>query len=276
MAGLLLSLLLMSGGTDRAWFQHYEAGVKAVEAGDPSTAIEELSRALELRPEPELSVPLDPYEYVDYTPHLFLSFAHQMTGSLDSARDELDKAEKAGVAERSEYGRHLLEAQRILLTGISSRPLPARPVLSEHWARPEILSEDEFNSLRNDILAACDTVPQPAPRDTPWYQHYEKALQSDREGDQPEALAELLEAIVRRPEPQRRARTYGMWLVDYYPYFQVARLHAEMGNWECARDAIQISKRLDEIAPSSKEFTEFVMLDYEAQRKAGSIAPRRE
>jgi hypothetical protein len=41
-----------------------------------------------------------------------------------------------------------------------------------------------------------------------------------------------------------------------------------MGNWECARDAVEISKRLDEVAPSSKEFSEFMMLDFESQRKA--------
>lgn len=273
MQGLLFSLLLMTAGADLAWYSHYEAGVRAVEAGEADAAIEALEKALALKPDEELSVPLDPFEYVDYTPHLFLSIAHHMKGSLVTARAELEKSERAGVAEKSEYGRHLLQAQRILLTGLSSRPISSQPVLSDHWSRPELLSEEEFTSLKSNILKVCAAAHQPAGGETKWYSHYEAALEAARRGDQPRALAELLEAIVRRPEPQKRARTYGMWLVDYYPYFHVARLHAEMGQWDCALDAIQVSKRLDEIAPSSREFTEFVMLDYEAQRRVAS-APR--
>lgn len=267
---LLLSLLLAAGGIDLSWYTHYETGVRAVEAGDPDRAIAALEQALASRPDAALNVPIHSFEYVDYTPHLFLAIAHQMKGSVVSARAELEKAEQAGVAERSEYGRHLLEAQRILLTGLSSRPLPSRPDLGGHWSRPELLDPKEFESLKSNILKVCEAGYEPAAGDTPWYYHYESALDAARSGEQPKALAELLEAVVRRPEPQRRARTYGMWLVDYYPYFQIARLHAQMGNWDCARDAIEISKRLDEIAPSSREFTEFVMLDYEAQRKTGA------
>lgn len=267
MTALLFSLLLMAGGADLAWYTHYEAGVRAVEGGDSDAAIEALERSLELKPDEELNVPIHSLQYVDYTPHLFLSIAHQQKGALASAREELEKSEKAGVAEKSEYGRHLLEAQRIMLTGLSSKPLPSRALSSGYWSRPDLLSPEEFETLKADILEACEAGHEPARSDSPWYWHYESALAAARKGEQPKALGELLEAIVRRPEPQRRARTYGMWLVDYYPYFQIARLHAEMGNWECARDAIQISKRLDEIVPSSREFTEFVMLDYEAQKR---------
>lgn len=266
---LLLSLLLAVGGDDLGWYAHYETGVRAVEAGDPDRAIAALQQALAARPDAELNVPLHAYEYVDYTPHLFLAIAYHMKGSVVSARAELEKADKAGVAERSEYGRHLLEAQRILLTGLSARPVPSRPELAGHWVRPAVLAEEEFDSLKADILEVCEAGYEPAPAETPWYYHYESALDAARSGERSKALTDLLEAVVRRPEPQRRARTYGMWLVDYYPYFQIARLHAQMGNWDCARNAIEISKRLDEIAPSSREFTEFVMLDYEAQRKTG-------
>lgn len=268
MNALCLVFLIMAGQGDLDWYAHYEKGVRSVETGDAAVAISELELALESKPEAELSVPTYPYEYVDYTPHLFLSIAHRMRGELVSARKELELAEASGIAERSEYGRHLLEAQRILLTGRASQPLPPRPMLSEYWTRPEVLSEAEFESLKDDVLKHCPAGYEPADADTTWYAHYERALELARDGNRPQALAELLEAIVRRPEPQRRARTYGMWLVDYYPYFHLARLHAQMQNWECARDAIAVSKRLDEIAPSSKEFTEFMMLDYESRQRA--------
>lgn len=264
----LVMFLLMSGGTDLDWYVHYGNGVRAVEAGESDEAIVELQRAIELRPEEGLSIPTEPYQYVDYTPHLFLAIAHQMKGDLVSAREELAIAEKTGIAERSDYGRHLLEAERILLTGLASKPLPPRPMLSDYWVRPDLLTESEFASLKADVLMHCEPGYEPASLDTKWYAHYETALTAAGKGERSKALAELLEAIVRRPEPQRRARTYGMWLIDYYPYFQLARLHAQMKNWECARDAIEISKRLDEIAPSSGEFHEFMMLDYETQHRA--------
>ena len=30
------------------------------------------------------------------------------------------------------------------------------------------------------------------------------------------------------------ARMYGMWLIDYYTYFHIAREHMRLENWECA------------------------------------------
>jgi hypothetical protein len=219
MQAILFSLLLMAVGADLSWYAHYEAGVRAVEAGDPDAAIQELERALELRAEEGLHIPTHSLQYVDYTPHLFLAIAHQMKGSIVSARAELENAERSGVAEKSEYGRHLLQAQRILLTGLSSRPLPPRPMLSEYWSRPALLTEDEFESLKTNILKVCEVDHAPSTAGAPWYSHYQAALEATRKGEPSKALAELLEAIVKRPEPQRRARTYGMWLVDYYPYF---------------------------------------------------------
>lgn len=101
----------------------------------------------------------------------------------------------------------------------------------------------------------------------PWYAHYELGLEVARKGDPQRALPLFLEAIERRPDPQRRARMYGMWLIDYYPYFHVARSHMKLGNWDCARDALEISTRLKEITPGTPEYSEFFALKSEAERR---------
>lgn len=264
-----VSLLLMgfASSPTSEWYVHYERGVRAVERGDPDVAIEELDSALALRSVSGLGVATRPYEYVDYTPHLFLSIAYHMRGDLEQARASLLRAEEAGIAPRSEYGRHLLDAQRVLLTGLASRPLPSPPRLTTYWEQPEILTTEELESLKQSIFESCDGPFGPTEENDQWYVHYERAMDAVEDGRRSDALRSLLEAVALRPEPQRRARTYGMWLVDYYPYFQIARLHAQARNWTCARDALEISKRLNEIDPRSREYNEMMLLDMETDRQ---------
>ena len=60
----------------------------------------------------------------------------------------------------------------------------------------------------------------------------------------------------RRPDPQRKARLYGMWFMDYLPYLQIARAHAQLGNRECALDALRLSEELGEVLPDDRDVRE--------------------
>jgi hypothetical protein len=102
------------------------------------------------------------------------------------------------------------------------------------------------------------------------YARYELALELERKGDYPRALQQLIDAVSLRPNPQRRARMYGMWLIDYYPYFHIAREHVRLENWACARNAIEISQRLGEIPTGEPELNDLLAMQQETARKLSS------
>jgi len=250
------------------WYDHYERGVRLIEQGKAADARTELEAALAAHPAEGLQLATAPRQYTDYLPHLYLAIADQMSGDVAAARKQLALAEDSGVAAKSDAGRSLLVAYQLLLRGDSTGKF-ARPAYAVYSERPPILSESEFNMLRNDVLNKCN-LPDAKLSDAPWYARYELALELERKGDYPRALRQLIDAVALRPNPQRRARMYGMWLIDYYPYFHIAREHVRLENWECARNALEISQRLGEIPTDALEINELMALQQETSRKLAS------
>jgi tetratricopeptide (TPR) repeat protein len=247
------------------WYDHYERGVRLIEQGKAADARSELEAALTAHPAEGLQLATAPRQYTDYLPHLYLAIADQMSGDVAAARKQLALAEDSGVALKSEAGRSLLVAYQLLLRGDSTGKF-ARPAYAVYSERPPVLSESEFSMLRTDVLNKCN-LPDAKLSDAPWYARYELALELERKGDYPRALRQLIDAVALRPNPQRHARMYGMWLIDYYPYFHIAREHVRLENWECARNAIDISQRLGEIPTDAPEINELMALQQETARK---------
>ena len=256
MFALILSLLLATASD--SWFDHYERGVRLIEQGNASAARAELAAAIAVRPTEGLQVATRPQQYIDYLPHLYLAIANQMTGDVETAKKELARAEDSGVAQQSDVGRSLLVAYQLLLRG---KPFAV------YTKKPPLLSEADFNTLRTDVITHCNLPRETKLENLPWYARYELALELERKGDYPRALHQLIDAVAARPNPQRRARTYGMWLIDYYPYFHIAREHMRLENWECARNAMEISQRLGEIPAGAPEAAELSSMQQDAARK---------
>lgn len=264
MLSLIVSLFFATAsGT---WYDHYERGVRLIEQGQAAAARAELESALAARPKEGLQVATRPQQYTDYLPHLYLAIANQMAGDVDAARKALARAEDSGVATRSEVGRPLLVAYELLLRGDNTGRM-ARPAYAVYTEKPPVLSEEDFNTLRNDVMTHCNLPRETKNADLPWYARYELALELERKGDYPRALRQLIDAVAVRPNPRRRARTYGMWLIDYYPYFHIAREHMRLENWECAQNAMEISQRLAEIPTDAPEINELATMQQEAARK---------
>src|SRR2546423_14454703 len=253
MLTLIFSLLLATASN--GWFEHYDRGLRLIEQGDGAGARTELQAAIVARPKEGLQIATRPQQYIDYLPHLYLAIANQMSGDVATARKELALAEDGGVAKRSEVGRPLLVAYELLLRGRS---------YAVYAEKPPVLSEADFNILRDDVLTHCNLPRETKMQELPWYARYELALELERKGDYPRALRQLIEAVAARPNPQRRARTYGMWLIDYYPYFHIAREHVRLENWECARNALEISQRLGEIPTDAPEINEMLAMQQQA------------
>ena len=209
MVSAILSLLLATLAPADSWYSHYEKGVRLIQQGQAAAALPELDAALAQRASEGLQVPAGPQQYLDYLPHLYLAIGKQMTGDVDGARKQLALAEDSGIAAKSEVGRPLLVAYQLLLRG--------SPSYATYAAKPPVLSEAEFNMLRSDVLTKCNLPPDTKASEAPWYANYELGLELERKGDYPRALTHFIDAVARRPNPQRRARMYGMWLIDYYP-----------------------------------------------------------
>lgn len=262
MINILISILLMGGAASSpaTWWEHYAEGVRLVEQGKAADAVPHLEKALAARSKEGLQVPTGRQQYVDYLPHLYLAIASHMSGDVARARSELKLTETSGAAAKSEIGRSLLVAYQLLLRG-------AGPGYAVYDPKAPVLTEQEFNSLREDVLKKCNLPKNTKPGDAPWYANYELGLELERKGDPPRALQHFIDAVAKRPNPERRARMYGMWLIDYYPYFHIARAHVRLENWDCAKNALDISSRLKEIPSDAPELQEALSLQSEATRR---------
>jgi tetratricopeptide (TPR) repeat protein len=265
----LVSLALVVASVPLAageWFDHYEKGVRLIEQGKAAEARTELEAAVKARATEGVQVPSRPQQYIDYLPHLYLAIANQMAGDVEKAKKELAIAETSGMATKSEVGRPLLVAYQLLLRGDAAGKYPRYAVYEK---RIGVLGDDDFTALRNDILTRNNLPLDTKPADSPWYANYEIGLELERKGDYPRALTHFIDAVADRPNPQRQARMYGMWLIDYYPYFHIARAHTRLGNWQSAKNALEISQRLGEIPNGAPELSEWLSLQRETERKLG-------
>ena len=70
-----------------------------------------------------------------------------------------------------------------------------------------------------------------------------------------------------KAEPARAARMYGMWYVNYLPYYQMSVAYAQLGNWERAWEAITLSEALVEFSPGDHDYEAFESLKMTIERE---------
>ncbi len=263
---LSFSLITLLAGQPATvpWHSLYEKGVQLVQEGRGSEARAALEQALALQSQEGLRLPTEGIRYVDYLPHLYLAAACHMSGAQAAAREHLLRAQNSGVAAKSEAGSRLLAAYELLILGTGSEAAPAKaaaqppsgpPRYAVYPKKPPLLAEADFRRLQQDVLTGCHLGAGEAER-APWYFHYELGLELEKRGDHQRALDAFVESASRRAQPQHLARIYGVWFMDYLPYFQIARAHARLGNLECARDAFALSRRLGEDPEKNRDFAE--------------------
>jgi hypothetical protein len=144
-------------------------------------------------------------------------------------------------------------------------PPPSARDYKSFERKPTVLSDAELNRLRGVVLSRCGLAPTTNPTSAPWYFHYELGLELERRGDPQRALDAFLEAATRKARPARMSRMYGMWFKDYTPYFEIAKVHVVLGNWQCAADALHASERTEEVGKGDQAYFEFQELKSEVQ-----------
>jgi tetratricopeptide (TPR) repeat protein len=111
-----------------------------------------------------------------------------------------------------------------------------------------------------------------------WYVHYENAENALAREDWRQAVAEINQAIERRGDSGARVRSYGMKVVDYFPYLKLGIAYHHLGQHEAALSAFDTEERLGVVRqspPASEELARYRQLAGEARQQAGPAAGRR-
>jgi len=105
------------------------------------------------------------------------------------------------------------------------------------------------------VLAMMVLGSSPASADQ-WYEHYARAEKALVNSDYATAVAELNQAIARRGDSGARVRTYGMRVVDYFPYLKLGIAYFASGEYEAALRAFDTEEQLGAIQSSESAMGE--------------------
>jgi len=245
----------------RIWYDLYDDALKLIDEGRHADAVELLKQCLVLKPQEEVRARTYGMRYVDYLPYLHLGIASAETGKKDVAREYLDLSERQGTVKHSEEGLALLNQYRLRLTH-------AQVLQAPEPATTGRLSQEQYQQIESQVMDRC-RLTRGSSRTYPWYFHYELGLELLEHDDPSRALGSLLDALEKREKPQRFTRTYGMWYLNYAPYYNIGLAHYRLGNYDCAADAFKMSDSFQEIPPSEPGFQEREKLRREAEKKSG-------
>lgn len=138
-------------------------------------------------------------------------------------------------------------------------PAPQQDVVS--------LTPQAAEALRRKVLAQCG-LPENPSMQLPWYFHFEFGRALLGSGDAQRAIGELTQAVELNPIPHAAKRMYGMWYVDYFPYYQLAMAHAQLGNWTCAANAMRLSQMTEAATSEYFDMVKYAQLQRQIEGKA--------
>ena len=105
-----------------------------------------------------------------------------------------------------------------------------------------------------------------------WYVHYENAERALADKKWRRAVSELRQALERKGDSGSRVRSYGMKVVDYFPYLKLGIAYHHLGEESAALEAFDTEERLGVVqkVPAARRELERYRQLAEAQRQAGA------
>ncbi len=119
--------------------------------------------------------------------------------------------------------------------------------------------------LLTGLVIALITSPATA---DPWYEHYANAERALEQQEWTVAVQQLNAALEKKGDSGARARSYGMNVVEYFPYFRLGVAYYHLGQFDAALQAFETEVRLGAIVESESanaELAEFRVLAEEAR-----------
>ncbi|MCI0411918.1 hypothetical protein L0222_03845 [bacterium] len=154
----------------------------------------------------------------------------------------------------------------ILFGLMASIAFAGEPSLLDFKRKTYLLSDMEVEKIKEEIRTRC-RLPQANEMTYPWYYHYELGMAMQKKKDWQRALDSLLASLDRRERPQKFTRIYGMWFIDYFPYYNIGVAHYHLKNWNCAVQSFRLSQMFEDIPKDSVEFYRLRELDSEAEQQ---------
>jgi len=279
--GVLISVL--AGPVQAESFTTYQAayrdGLEQIRHGEMQAASESLYQAISLAPKPQAA----PDEYL---PYVNLSISLYELGHTRAARDALIQSQVFGVAAKTDTGRQLLDkyaaeimsaplddSKLVLMaapaktqaTAKAAAPVP-QPVKDNKPDSNAVVAsvesvENETDSSDDSTVRRCASAIGRADDKLPWFFYYQCGVELMKAGDAQLAVNAFEMGASALEDPRRGKRTYGMWFIDYLPYYQMALAYSQLGNWESANAAIESSETYGEFTPSDPDYASFSALD---------------
>jgi hypothetical protein len=110
-------------------------------------------------------------------------------------------------------------------------------------------------------IKRCDASVNRADNKLPWFYYYQCGVEFMNAGEAQLAIVALEQGANALEDPRRGKRMYGMWFIDYLPYYQIALAYSQLGNWESAKNAILTSENRGEFSPNDPDYDSFAALD---------------
>lgn len=279
--GVLISVLADTAQAEifTSYQAAYRSGLQQIEKGEMRAAAESLYQAISLEPDPQAG----PDEYL---PYLHLSIALFEMGQTRAARDALIQSQVFGVAANTETGRQLLDrhaaeimsaplddSRLVLATAPTQAAAPVRaasqaPVIAEKSDSRSAASVPINTPEKTEVVASddasikrCASSISRADDKLPWFFYYQCGVDLMKAGDAKMAVSAFEMGAKALDDPRRGKRMYGMWFVDYLPYYQMALAYSQLGNWERANAAIKTSVAYGEFSPADPDYGSFSALD---------------
>jgi tetratricopeptide (TPR) repeat protein len=235
-----------------SWRENYEKGLQLQAQGQYEEAASYLKMALADKPISEVSQ--DQKETFEYLPYLQLGICYFHLGKTSLASEYFEIENSLTALNSSKGGKRLMQEYK---TKLSQQKTEANPqqdeVIRKFEKKPYVLSDIEVAKMKEDIRLRCE-LPKADERSYPWYYHYELGLALSSRSDWQRALDSFLTALDHRDRPQKFTRIYGMWFIDYYPYYNIGLAHYHLQNWKCAESSFRLSQMFEDIPRNTNEF----------------------
>jgi len=127
-----------------------------------------------------------------------------------------------------------------------------------------------------NVMAACclltGLAARPIPAAERWWNHYEKARGYAGRKQWAQAVEEYKKALSQDSTDRRRARTYGVHFIEYFPHRDLGIAYYHLKRWDKAVEELTISLSQEE-TPEAREFLEKASREFQTLRAMLARAP---
>jgi tetratricopeptide (TPR) repeat protein len=258
------AVIAMAG--EPVWRVNYSKGMQFISEQKYEDGIAYLKMAVADKPISEIVK--DSSGTLEYLPYLQLGISYYHIGKTQLAEEFLNLENSLSAISMSKAGQDLMKDYRDKLSRSASNDPVAEQGIREFQKKPYVLSEQEVQRMKEDIRQRCN-LPKADERTYPWYYHYELGLMLKQKSDWQRALDSFISALDFRDRPQRFSRIYGMWFIDYYPYYNIGLAHYHLRNWKCADESFRLSQMFEDLPSSSSEQKLMQEMKSEVERNLG-------